>query len=224
MLMVHISNKVKSVATALPVCLFALMLVAVSCKDEDSTVVEEFPNWQSKNDFYFASLYNDTKAKIDAGDTQWLLLPGFNKPDLHTSSVPYPYAYYDYVVVEKITEPGVDNSDEVNSPLDTDSAEVHYIGKLLPSTSYPDGAEFNRSYDGEFDPVVATPISFYVGGLIIGFRTALYRMHRKDHWRVYIPYQLGYGTTVAGDIPAFSDLIFDIRLVDFWRKERGDRD
>ena len=40
-------------------------------------------------------------------------------------------------------------------------------------------------------------------------------MHRGDHWTVYIPYQLGYGASASGMVPAYSTLIFDLRLVDF---------
>ena len=40
-------------------------------------------------------------------------------------------------------------------------------------------------------------------------------MHRGDHWTVYIPHQLGYGTSASGTVPAYSTLIFDLRLVDF---------
>lgn len=202
-------------------------LLLTSCKEEDEAVPEEFPNWAQKNDAYFANLFNETKAKIDGGSLSWMLLPSCNLPTKLTNEAPYPYQYYDYVVVEKIAEPGVDTSKDENTPYDTDTVEVHYVGKLLPSTSYPNGWEFNRTYDsadGKFDPVRAWPTKFYVGGTISGFRTALQYMHRQDHWRVYIPYQLGYGTTVAGSIPAFSDLIFDVRLVDFWSKTPGDRD
>ena len=202
---------------------FLWSLVAVlclaSCKEEDNTVVEEFPDWLHRNDVYYSDLYYAAKDKIDAGDNTWMIFQGFNKP-----TAIYQFQYYDYVVVEKIPEPTIDNSAETHSPYDTDSVEVHYIGKLIPSTSYPDGAEFDRSFDGKFDEVVATPAKFYVGGLIAGFRTALQHMHRKDHWRIYIPFQLGYGVSATGSIPAFSNLIFDVRLVDYWKTERGDRD
>ena len=51
--------------------------------------------------------------------------------------------------------------------------------------------------------------------LVDGFTTALMSMHRGDHWTVYIPHQLGYGTSASGTVPAYSTLIFDLRLVDF---------
>jgi len=40
---------------------------------------------------------------------------------------------------------------------------------------------------------------------------------------VTVPYQLGYGTSDSGDIPAYSTLIFEIRLEDFWTDKKGDR-
>ena len=40
-------------------------------------------------------------------------------------------------------------------------------------------------------------------------------MHRGDHWRIYVPYQLGYGSTVSGQIPAYSVLTFEMALHDF---------
>ena len=49
-----------------------------------------------------------------------------------------------------------------------------------------------------------------------GFATALLNMRRGDHYRVYIPYQLGYGSSDNSSIPGGSTLIFDLRLVDFW--------
>ena len=52
----------------------------------------------------------------------------------------------------------------------------------------------------------------------------LMRMHRGDRWRVYIPYQLAYGSSARSSIPAYSTLIFDLQLEDFWRKTLGDRE
>ena len=40
-------------------------------------------------------------------------------------------------------------------------------------------------------------------------------MHRGDHWLVYIPYALAYGSTKSETIPAYSTLIFNLTLIDF---------
>lgn len=192
-------------------CLMAL-LAFVSCKEDDGAI-DEYPNWQAKNDAYYQQLVSDTRAAIDAGDTSWQLITAYSKP-----LTGYTPQYCDYVVVKKL-----ENSQETTMPLQTDSVEVHYRGQLLPSTSYPQGLVFDYTYDEPFDPVVATPAKFAVGSVIIGFSTVLQHMRRGDHWKVYIPYQLGYSTSTSV-IPAYSTLIFDLRLEDFWKKEQGDRE
>ena len=77
----------------------------------------------------------------------------------------------------------------------------HYCGSLIT------GKVFDDSWQR------GIPEAFRVNELIMGFQTALCAMHKGDHWRVYIPYQEGYGTKRDGDIPAFSTLIFEIELI-----------
>ena len=192
-------------------CLLAVLALA-SCKEEDDTV-EEYANWQETNDAYFSRLVWEVQQGFSSLPQQWVLYPCFTMPEEY-----YTFSYSDYVVAEKL-EQGYGTT----SPLQTDSVEVHYVGRLLPSPSYPQGFVFDRSFAGTFDPVTATPSKFTVTGVVKGFGTALMRMHRGDHWRVYIPYQLAYGSTARSTVPAYSTLIFDLRLVDFWRKQRGDR-
>lgn len=192
-------------------CLLAALAI-VSCKEDDGTV-EEYPDWQGKNDRYFQQLVSETQTAISAGDASWQLITGYSKPVTN-----YSPQYYDYIVVKKL-----ETGKETTSPLHTDSVEVHYTARLLPSTSYPEGLEFNHTYNDPFDPVEATPVKFSVGGTVVGFSTALQHMHRGDHWRVYIPYQLGYASATSL-IPQYSTLIFDLRLEDFWYKVQGDRE
>ena len=201
-------------------CLLAVLALA-SCKEEDDAV-EEFANWQAVNDEYFSKLVWEVKS-ID-----YTSLPGSGPSNLSpyklipcytTPEVGYTLNYYDYVVAEKLEQ-----GSGTTSPLLTDSVEVHYSGRLLPSASYPKGYQFDSSYAGTFDPVLATPSKFAVLGVVKGFSTALMNMHRGDHWRIYIPYQLAYGATARTAVPAYSTLIFDLRLEDFWRKTKGDRE
>jgi FKBP-type peptidyl-prolyl cis-trans isomerase FklB len=186
----------------------------VACSEDDGTI-EEFPEWQSRNDSYFSELVSTTKEKVAAGDTSWELLSGYNKPTKN-----YTLQYSDYVVVEKF-EPYFDNSKETDMPLLTDTVEVHYRGQLLTSANAykTSGLVFDSSYSGDFDPVVATPVKLAVKSVVSGFGTALLHMHRGDHWKIYIPYQLGYSAATKGSIPAYSTLIFDLRLEDFWSRE-----
>lgn len=192
-------------------CMLALLALA-SCKEEDDAIVE-FANWQETNDSYFSGLVTNTQQKVNDGQDSWSLYPCYTLPDKG-----YSFGYSDYIVVEKLEQ-----GSGTTSPLQTDSVEVHYVGRLLPSHSYPQGFVFDRSFPGEYDPMMATPTKFAVAGVVKGFSTALMQMHCGDRWRVYIPYQLGYGSTQRGSIPAYSTLIFDLRLENFWRKKKGDR-
>ena len=78
---------------------------------------------------------------------------------------------------------------------------VHYKGSLI------NGKVFDSSYERGY------PEAFRLSDLIVGWQIALTQMHIGDHWIVYIPYQLGYGTRDSGPIPAYSTLIFEMELV-----------
>lgn len=181
--------------------LLTLPLLWTSCSEEDDTV-EEFPNWQARNIAYWDSLYTDTKAKIDAGDTSWKIIKNWSLQD-SLNSVPT-----DYIIVH-VDEAGTGSG----CPLYTDSVRVHYYRKLLPSTSYPTGYEFDSSMSEDYNPATSLPATFAVSALTDGFATALQNMHIGDNWTVYVPYTLAYGETGTTGIPGYSTLIFKIILV-----------
>ena len=105
----------------------------------------------------------------------------------------------------------------------TDSVLIHYRGRLLPSTSYEEGYVIDESYTGEFNDETALPVKMYVGDLIDGFTTALMQMHIGDRWMVYIPNTLGYGSSESTNVPAYSMLRFDIKLVGYYRANHESR-
>lgn len=189
--------------------LLALALIPalglVSCKEEDNTV-EEYPNWQSVNDSFVQSLATDSLKK-----------EGWARYKSWSMSADTEGSVADYVYVKKL-ESGAGTA----SPVYTDTVSVVYQGRLLPSVSYPSGYVFDQSYSGTYDPDTSSPSEFSVSGLVDGFSTALQNMHVGDRWLVYIPYQLGYGATEKTSIPAYSTLIFEITLVDFWRAKKAE--
>lgn len=78
----------------------------------------------------------------------------------------------------------------------------HYKGSTI------NGKVFDETFKGN------CPAAFRVNELINGFQIALVNMHIGDHWRVYIPSEMGYGSRGAGrDIPGNSTLIFEIQLI-----------
>jgi len=38
-------------------------------------------------------------------------------------------------------------------------------------------------------------------------------MEVGDKWEVWIPWQLGYGSSASGTIPAYTTLVFEIELI-----------
>ena len=80
---------------------------------------------------------------------------------------------------------------------------VHYTGWLA------DGTKFDSSVDR------GQPIEFPQGyrRVIPGWDTGFDGMRVGGKRRLYIPYQLAYGETGKGPIPAKANLIFDVELV-----------
>lgn len=64
-----------------------------------------------------------------------------------------------------------------------------------------------------FDQNTTAPLG--LDGVIPGFAEGLQMMPRGATYRFCIPAALGYGAQGAGTIPANSDLVFQIELVDF---------
>lgn len=87
------------------------------------------------------------------------------------------------------------------SPTLYDSATVHYKGTLT------NGTVFDSSYER------GAPATFGVNQVIPGWTEALQLMKPGDQWLIYIPANLGYGPRAMGDIPANSDLIFQVHLI-----------
>jgi len=92
-------------------------------------------------------------------------------------------------------------------PSANDVVKVHYHGTLI------DGTVFDSSVDR------GTPATFNVSGVIKGWTEILQLMPVGSKWTVYIPYDLAYGGADRGTIKPFSNLIFDIELIDIENKK-----
>lgn len=189
-------------------CLSCFGCLLVSCSEEDDTV-DEFDNWQAKNEAYFEQQY---QQHVAASSATCFVLKSFTKGDsVKVADLPHT----DCILVDVLPSDFPVVGDKTKWPIYTDVVDVHYRGNLLPSVSFPAGYQFDSSYFGTFAPDTAEPYLLEVNNVIVGFSTALQHMHRGDHWRVTIPYQLGYGASGNTSVPGYSTLIFEIRLVDF---------
>ncbi len=85
-------------------------------------------------------------------------------------------------------------------PMRSDYVLVNYIGYFAA-----DGKVFDQNVSQAFS----------AAALIKGFTEGLLLMPKGSIWRLCIPAALGYGDQASGSVPANSDLVFQIELVDF---------
>ena len=86
-------------------------------------------------------------------------------------------------------------------PMATDSVEVHYEGMFI------DGEIFDSSYER------GNPTIFPLPMVIAGWREGLQLMPVGSTFKLYVPYNLAYGSRRAGPIPPYSTLVFRIALL-----------
>ncbi len=177
----------------------------ISCSEQAE--VSEFDNWQDRNAHFIDSIAAVAKANADG---KWKVIKSFtlSNPDDLTGSV------NNYIYVQKL-EDGLGD----RMALYNDSVRVHYMGRLMPSASYPQGYLFDKSYSSYvLNDATDVPTLFAVnGGLVNGFTTVIMHMVEGERCRVYIPSHLGYGDKGMGAIPAYSTLVFDIKMARIYR-------
>ena len=201
-------------------CVLLLNCMLTACEESEDEE-NEFADWKNRNELFFNNQYTYAKEMIGQGDDSWRLYLkwSLNESQGHTPK--------DYIVV-KVLEEGKGNI----SPLYTDHVEVYIQGKLIPSTSFPNGYIFYNSYnDNNMNPNTASSVWLSADGedyaltgvkgkYIDGLATALMYMHLGDHWQVYVPYALAYDGASQQElkIPAYSTLIYDIKLLSIKRQ------
>lgn len=189
------------------VCLMLFASSLFSCTEKEE--VGEFDNWQARN---IASIDSIAKVCDANADGTWSRICAYNLNDSVEALSP-DNAHYIYV--QKL-----ENGTGTYSPLYSDSVRVHYMGRLIPTTNYPQGRIFDKSYSSyTFNEATDVPTLYAVSSVVTGFSTALMHMTEGDRWRVYIPSYLGYGTTEKTGIPEWSTLVFDIKLAHIYRKQ-----
>lgn len=172
---------------------FHSFIFITSCSESEGDE-EEFANWQVRN---------------EAATAQWAANSAYRKIITYSKNAGVTGNAGDYIYVE-VLETGTGTE----SPLFTDTCRVAYRGSLIPSSSYADGYVFDQSYKGEFNwQTISTKDG---ASWIDGFATALMNMHVGDRWRVRIPYELAYGSSSSTSYPSYSNMIFDVALIDFW--------
>ena len=192
-----------------------LLLLIASCKNSEK-VDDPHENWKERNAQWFAEVYDAAQASIAAAKAQY---PNGNDWEEHCDwrvfktllkSQETQGATTDYIVC-KINERG----DGDWSAAYTDSVRLYYRGWIMDE-NYPASKTnmtvFSQTYYGDFDKTTAAPLAMPVLSTVEGFMTAVQYMVKGDDWMVYIPEQLAYGSTASDAIPAYSTLLYRIRI------------
>jgi len=129
---------------------------------------------------------------------------------ISTTLFAQPPSIQDYLAADSIqaipTEEGIyfqlEEEGEGPQPKPGDYVMVRYQGKLL------DGTTFDESIPGE-------PFVFQMGyrQVIRGWDLGLSNFRVGSKGQLFIPPQLGYGSSEVGNVPANSPLVFDIELL-----------
>ena len=186
--------------------MLALFFLA-SCSEKDE--VGEYDNWRTRNQQYVDSIAD----LADAGKNGWTKIIAYNlitreaRPDLNNNY---------YIYVQKL-----ENGTGTRHAEQNDSVRVHYLGRLIPSSSYTQGNVFDKSYSTyTFNEETDVPkLMAASNNMITGFATAVMNMVEGDRWKVVVPYYLGYNPEVnpSSLVPDYSTLIFDIKLVRIYK-------
>ena len=197
------------------------LLLLVSCKNKDESY-DPRHDWQARNAQWFAEMYDVAQAAITEAKAQH---PNGNewedycdwrvyKTLLKSQEVQGPTT--DYIVC-KINARGKNEfpNDELWSAAYTDSVRLYYRGWLMDE-NYPTSKDnmtiFSQTYYGDFDETTAAPIAMPVLSTVEGFLTAVQYMVKGDDWLVYIPEQLAYKGTSSDAVPAYSTLLFRLKM------------
>ena len=206
-------------------------LVSCGSDDEDDSTA----NYKAEQAAYFENVYDKAKDNITLAEDDdeeckdWYIFPVYYKTASSTNK-------HDYIVVQVLNEKKhSENPDSAYAaiPYYNDYVRAYYRGYAGPTSSTKqtlwDGTEVGKQFDTNFNNKAITvmdlsginitnkPTDFTMSGSVDGFATALMHMHVGDKWRVYIPQELGYGSTEKTDLPAYSTLVFDIYMVQFSR-------
>lgn len=217
-----ISSRLKGLFLAV-CCIFAFSCALTSCSDDNNSDSDnEYSNWEVRNDAYFETIREAALDTMRMAKNQY----GNGWPTMCNWR-----AYLSYSLDSTMTNKSTDSvyvqilqcGTGSGCPLSTDSVRCFYRGRLIPTSGHTDGYVFDHSgqsskYEDIFNRKISVPTILRPTSAVKGFGTVLQNMHIGDRWRVYVPNNLGYGSTAKTYIPSYSTLVFEIELVSYYRK------
>ena len=179
----------------LPILLIAFIVAGsafVGCGGDDDDI-KAIINWRDQNNSWLAE---KQAQKDENGKPYYTMIV----PDWDPSS---------FVLIHYFNE-RTDNPNALK-PLYTSTVDVRYQLALYNGVKCDSSLSMTDYGPGVYRAQLSS--------LIDGWAAAVCDMNVGDTAEVIIPYALGYGTVSTGGVPAYSNLQFNIRLVDIYKYE-----
>ncbi|NLZ72295.1 MAG: peptidylprolyl isomerase [Bacteroidales bacterium] len=165
---------------------FVLVLWGLSfsaCSETEKA--SRYDNWQARNESFIDSLKNVYDEKTDPN--LYAVVDEGNKSQL---------IFYKKEI----------QTNEGLIPEYNDSIVVYYHGTNILEE------RFDGNFDGKEVQINDKPTGFRLNKTISGWIWPLQHMREGERWKLFIPWQSGYGERGSGSILGYSTLIFTIQL------------
>ncbi|MDE6301259.1 MAG: FKBP-type peptidyl-prolyl cis-trans isomerase [Muribaculaceae bacterium] len=173
----------------------AAALSIQSCSHEDNDIkLSDYDEWRAENDQWLKEIQN--RKNPDGSPYYRTLIPVWN---------PGAFVLIHYFNDRLETAGNL-------SPLYTSTVDVRYIGYNKNNEPFDSSTTINTTGT----PGVAR---FRCNNVIQGWSIAMEDMRVGDTAEVVVPYNVGYGSSYSAAIKPYSNLRFNIRLVDIYRYE-----
>ncbi len=172
--------------------IFAIIAIAAavlySCKNDDDQTWEDYMAWRETNNAWF----NEMRARTNPDGTPYyeVITPTWS---------PNTSVLIHYFNDRSETEGKL-------SPIYTSTVDTRYYLHLCDSTAVDSSVNNTTPAPGVFRA--------RLNEMIVGWGIAIPQMRCGDTAEIIIPYTAGYGTSSNGAIRPFSNLRFNVRLVD----------
>lgn len=165
------------------------LTVTTGCTDDDETTWNKYTEWREANNDWLEEMKQRTNP--DGTPYYQMVIPNWNPAT--------------YVLMHYFNDPA-ENADKL-SPLYNSTIDVRYELHLYDGTPV-DSSTNVTAYGAK--GIFRTKLNEVVSG----WNIALSQMHCGDTVEVILPYDVAYGTQNMGEILPYSNLRFNIRLVD----------
>lgn len=159
-----------------------------ACMKNGKTTWEEYAEYRELNNAWLAEL--QTKTNADG-------TPYYTK-------IEHKYIKGQYVLIHYFNDT-TENSGKL-SPEYTSTVDVRYVLHSYDGTAIDSSTNMTTWGKGIF----RSPLN----EVVLGWPVALSTMHCGDTAEIIVPYQLGYQAKTQGNVLPYSNLRFNVRLVD----------